>query len=227
MYIGDYASRQAAGVPTQDGRFATDLIGSFAKAEQAPQAFLVQTPPGGVIAPHFHGSNQFQLFIGGSGQFGRHDIAVGSVHYADAYTPYGPIVSGAGGLDFLTLRQHSSNQTHYMPGARHERLRSDGRSATWTLSMQSAEPGVRSAGTGEHGRPAVFDLDWIDGDEVLAAPSNAGRYGDAFFVVVRGAVRYRDATHVTRSCFYLDAAELGAVSELTAEPGTKAALLVF
>jgi hypothetical protein len=227
MHIGDFASRQTARVPTQDGRFATDLIGSFSKAGQAAQAFLVQTPPGGVIWPHFHGSNQFQLFTGGSGKFGRHNIGVGSVHYADAYTPYGPIVSGAGGLDFLTLRQHAYNQTHYMPGARHERLRSDGSSATWTLSMERGEPGIRSAGTGEHDRPAVFDLDWIEGNEVLAAPSNAGRSGDAFFVVVRGAVRYRGAAHVARSCFYLDASELGAVSEMTAERRTKGALLVF
>ena len=62
---------------------------------------------------------------------------------------------------------------------------------------------------------------------MLAAPSSAGRSGDAFLIVVRGAVRYRGAAHVTRSCFYLDASELGAVSEITAEPRTKGALLVF
>ena len=103
MYIGDFASRQAARVPTQDGRFATDLIGSFSKAGQAAQAFLVQNRRRRHTT-HFHGSNQFQFFIGGSGKFVRHDIGVGSVHYADAYTSYGPIVSGVSGLDFLTLR---------------------------------------------------------------------------------------------------------------------------
>ena len=37
----------------------------------------------------------------------------------------------------------------------------------------------------------------------------------------------RRISYVARSCFYLDASELGAVSEMTAEPRTKGALLVF
>ena len=30
--------------------------------------------------------------------------------------------------------------------------------------MECVEPGLRSAGTGEHDRPAVFDLDWVEGN---------------------------------------------------------------
>ncbi|NKC14129.1 MAG: hypothetical protein GKR94_18685 [Gammaproteobacteria bacterium] len=35
---------------------------------QLPQGFLVRQPPHSVTQPHFHATNQFQIFVGGSDQ---------------------------------------------------------------------------------------------------------------------------------------------------------------
>jgi hypothetical protein len=86
-----------------------------------PQAYLVMT--GAEAAPlrvHYHLHDQFQLVVRGSGRLGAHDLDVGSLHYADAFKPYGPILTGTDGLSYLTLRAHSDIGIHYMPESRVE-----------------------------------------------------------------------------------------------------------
>ena len=72
--------------------------------ECAPQVFLVQQLPNRTNPLHFHTQNQFQLFTDGSGSIGRHAIKPFVVHYAGAYTGYGPIKSGPEGINYMTLR---------------------------------------------------------------------------------------------------------------------------
>src|SRR5262245_18405605 len=83
-----------------------DFIGGHQQLDVNPQGFLVDVhQPDYVIKPHFHLVDQFQVIVSGGGTFGRHHpITAGSLHYADAYTPYGPIVAGEKGLAFFTLR---------------------------------------------------------------------------------------------------------------------------
>ena len=59
----------------------------------SPTAFLVEQPPDYALAPHFHRENQFQLFVEGSGTIGRDALGAVTVHYAGAYTGYGPLLS--------------------------------------------------------------------------------------------------------------------------------------
>ena len=82
--------------------------------------------PGQTLEPHFHVANQFQLFIDGSGAFGRKDIIPFSVHYANAYTPYGPIAAGENGLSYITIRNGWDGGPKYLPKHR-ETLRTSGR----------------------------------------------------------------------------------------------------
>jgi hypothetical protein len=70
----------------------------------SPNVFLVEQPPNVKLRTHCHRQNQFQLFIDGDAQFGRHAIGALTVHYAGAYTGYGPLISGPRGLTYLTLR---------------------------------------------------------------------------------------------------------------------------
>jgi hypothetical protein len=65
---------------------------------------LIEQPPGFEFMPHFHRQNQFQVFVGGSGVIGRHALAPVVVHYAGAYTGYGPLVAGPQGIQYFTLR---------------------------------------------------------------------------------------------------------------------------
>jgi hypothetical protein len=70
----------------------------------SPTVFLVEQPPNTRLKPHFHGENQFQVFVQGSGSIGRDAILPVTVHYAGAYTGYGPLLSGPDGIFYFTIR---------------------------------------------------------------------------------------------------------------------------
>lgn len=70
----------------------------------SPTASLIEQPPDMTLPAHFHRNNQFQLFVDGSGRIGRNPIAGLTVHYAGAYTGYGPLVAGPEGLKYFTIR---------------------------------------------------------------------------------------------------------------------------
>ena len=70
----------------------------------SPTVALIEQPAGFEFMPHFHRQNQFQVFVGGSGSIGRHALAPVTVHYAGAYTGYGPLVAGPEGIQYFTLR---------------------------------------------------------------------------------------------------------------------------
>ena len=71
----------------------------------APHSFLLEQPPNITLESHFHRNNQFQIFVEGDGTIGRHAIGPVVVHYAGAYTGYGPLISGTEGLKYFTLRR--------------------------------------------------------------------------------------------------------------------------
>ena len=83
-----------------------------------PQGFLVYQPPGSVTPPHFHETNQFQVFVDGSGSMGKYAAAPLTVQYANGHTPYGPIVAGEEGVRYFTLRQQWDPGAKYMPQSR-------------------------------------------------------------------------------------------------------------
>src|SRR4051794_30692220 len=86
------------------------------EVHDGPQGFLLEIPtPQGVITPHFHRVDQFQVFVAGSGMIGKHPIAPVTVHYSDGYTPYGPIVAGPEGITFFNLRSSGDSGQHEMP----------------------------------------------------------------------------------------------------------------
>ena len=70
----------------------------------SPTVFLVEQPPDTVLVPHFHRQNQFQLFVGGEGSIGRQPLGPVTIHYAGAYTGYGPLVAGPSGIRYFTIR---------------------------------------------------------------------------------------------------------------------------
>ena len=70
----------------------------------SPTVFLVEQPPNISLAGHFHGENQFQVFVQGEGRIGTHAICPITVHYAGAYSGYGPLISGPQGVSYFTIR---------------------------------------------------------------------------------------------------------------------------
>lgn len=70
----------------------------------SPTVFLAEQPPDYTLETHFHRQNQFQLFVDGSARLGPHPLEPVTVHYAGAYTGYGPLVSGPQGVKYFTIR---------------------------------------------------------------------------------------------------------------------------
>lgn len=111
------ASREQLGTPGHE-IWRTHFLAA-APGTRDPQAFMVQYAPGRVLRTHFHDVDEFQIVVAGQGSFGRHAIAAFTVHFARAFTPYGPIVAGVEGLAFLTLRaQRDSAGPQLLPDQR-------------------------------------------------------------------------------------------------------------
>jgi hypothetical protein len=97
-----------------------DYIGTPGEIIEGPQGFLVERPYAGArIDPHFHDIDQFQVIVAGDGRMGKKPVKPITFQYADAYTPYGPIVADDDGISFFTLRNVASGGHFSMPGSRH------------------------------------------------------------------------------------------------------------
>jgi hypothetical protein len=100
--------------------FRNDFFVSPDSQECSPQCYLVEQSAGSVNPTHFHIQNQFQLFTRGSGTIGRNPKPLGPyvVHYAGAYTGYGPIVAGPDGVDYITMRAFRDPGAKFVPQQR-------------------------------------------------------------------------------------------------------------
>ena len=121
--IGSQATQQARRrhltLPNGTGYYKGEYLQeSECAAADAPHVFLIEQDPNTTILPHFHQQNQFQVIVGGGGMLGRHAVQPLLVHYAGAYTGYGPIVCGPQGVQYLTLRPRYDPGAQFMPEAR-------------------------------------------------------------------------------------------------------------
>ena len=113
-------------------------LGVAATFHQGPQAMLVEMPTkGSTIHPHFHDVDQFQIIVRGGGKLGSADAKPVCFHYADAYSPYGPIVAGDEGIAFYALRLACEGGYFPMPGSRHLIPGKPGRVLTGYFDPQS------------------------------------------------------------------------------------------
>jgi hypothetical protein len=112
-------------IRSPDGVAASHVFRSDIIAEQkgssepdTPNSKLIEQPPGSVLRPHFHCVDQFQVVVRGSGLIGKHEVAPLTVHFAAAYTGYGPIHAGEQGLDYLVFRLGVDTGAAYLPESR-------------------------------------------------------------------------------------------------------------
>jgi hypothetical protein len=114
-------------------------FGDNRKLDRGPQGFLVDYGPHFQIDPHFHLVDQFQLFCRGSATIGKHVAVPMTVHYTDAFTPYGPIIGGEDGFAFFNFRSRADIGAHLMPASREELVRHAGRTMTETTRLRLAD----------------------------------------------------------------------------------------
>lgn len=105
----------------------------------SPTVFLAEQPPDYTLQTHFHRQNQFQLFVEGTGTLGRVPVDAVTVHYAGAYTGYGPLLSGPQGLKYFTIRPVFD--TGFIPAteAREKMVRGPKRHAQASLGVPWSE----------------------------------------------------------------------------------------
>ena len=204
-------------VDRAEGRnFIHNYFGVTQNLGVGAQAYLVDMPDeGSHISPHYHDVDQYQVVVAGSGTIGPHPLRPVTFQYADAFTPYGPIIAHEDGLSFYTLRMSPSAGHYDMPAARH---------------LMKARPGRGFAG--------AFDLkgDLPSGEvvlEVLEAPdkdgvgvcglrlgpntSGSGMDADAggqYCIVCAGSVIYDDTHYPPLSLILVEAGD--PTPELTA-----------
>ena len=132
----------------------------------APTAFLAKYDPGDRSCAHFHAVDQFQILVQGKGQFGRHEVAPFNVHFARAYTPYGPLhADEASGWTFMTLRTRYDPGAQRLPGAL-PKLKQRADRKPWQVTTTAAFP---AAGSGV----SVQDIPEITDDQGLFVRSLA------------------------------------------------------
>jgi hypothetical protein len=195
---------------SKEGASATDFIGKRAETSDHPLAFLVQGPPRYVIPPHFHEIDQYQIFVGGSAMLGKHAVTAGSIHYADPYTPYGPIAATDEGFAYITLRPVSIIGYHEMPGGG-PLLKpvNEARGRRGRMMVADIAPG----GVREAAAEALFEeQDGIAAFRLVAGPGETlpqprVAHGGAYFVVLEGGIVADGQSYPPQSCIWISETE--------------------
>jgi hypothetical protein len=216
---------------------STGPDGYIPPPSDGPQAYLaVQGAQVDEIPTHFHSVEQFQYFVTGTGRIGGRPVEGGILHYADRYTPYGPLCAGPAGMTYATLRPCHDTGVFVMPGAQ-DRLAAlldasslkakDRRQHTIDLRGPIGEPG-------RTGRPAWDELlNGPDGFRVAVIGLPRGAVAES--ITVAGAGAY---VLVVSGALVGDGAPLGAgvvtwraagetFSAVAADAGARVALLQF
>lgn len=204
-----------------------DYVGSGGTITPGPQAFLVERLyPQARIDPHFHDVDQFQVVVVGDGRIGKKPVGPVTFQYADAYTPYGPIVANEAGIAFFTLRPVASGGHFSMPGNRHRMPCRAGRNLAGVFAAQAAP----TAGTAirEDLLPADEDGVAAVGFRLGAHASMAGPPSDAggqYYLVCDGALM-ADAGRALERHSLIHVGPGEAAPMLTAGPAGAAVLML-
>ncbi len=164
-----------------------------------PMAFLVEQDPGEVANAHFHQADQFQVVVAGEGTLGTHTVRPVTVHFAGAFTAYGPIRAATAGLTYFTLRNG------FDPGARYM-MRRENSAALRVVS-------------GRRHREAVAGPSGVGGSAMLLGPEADGMAAWCYRVAP-GEALHGAAPHGGRGQYWLvvdgsmeqDGAPLGRLS---------------
>lgn len=191
----------------------------------------------GVIVPHFHRVNQFQIMVSGHGSIGRNALPLVGLHYADRHTAYGPINAGAYGLGFFTIRAQSDPGAIYLhqPGYKDFLKPSKKRYLTAEHIGLSTECVLQHRGEVTLESVLEKDADVSDGLGALMLRMGAGAKttgpdpritGGQYYLVLNGSLEFAGASYAPWSMVYADRTE--APLEVHAGPrGLEALVLNF
>ncbi|HLY91450.1 MAG TPA: hypothetical protein VKQ27_20880 [Acetobacteraceae bacterium] len=157
-----------------------------------PMAFLVEQDPDAVVGAHYHQADQFQVMVDGTGRLGTHAVAGGAVHFAGAWTAYGPLAAGQGGLHYFTLRNG------WDPGARYMEF-PDNRATLRSLPRQHREAVGEVTATSDGLAARRHQLDAgasVTGPDPIES-------GGQFWLVLAGSMQRDGGALPPRSCIFI------------------------
>ena len=202
-------------LPQGAGSWVTDHMGRGLKTRPAeavfPMAYLVEQDPNTHLRPHFHEADQFQVVVAGGGTLGKHAVGPTSVHYTDAYTPYGPIEAGTGGVHYFTLRNAWDGGAKYLPESRPQlaaRARAPRSAVVGPVELPSqAAPAASARVAWETVMETAADglaawLASVPPGQVLVGPDPAAG-NSQFWLVLRGAAFHNKAQLDPNSCIFV------------------------
>ena len=185
--------RKNPGGPDRPASTNYPFFRSTADGPDGPMAFLAQYDPGDRSCSHFHTVDQFQILVKGKGELGRHAVEPYYVHFARAYTPYGPLhADKETGWTFMTLRAHYDAGARRLPAAL-PLLREAGDRNPWQVTTAAPFPS-RGPGVSVQEVPEIKDdrglfvntLTMAPGAQTVAPAPSAG--AGQYVVVVKGSL---------------------------------------
>ncbi|HEY8357467.1 MAG TPA: hypothetical protein VIL30_08380 [Ramlibacter sp.] len=165
----------------------------------SPTMFLVEQGPHSTLAPHFHRENEFQVVVQGGGKFGAHDVHAVMVHYAGAYTGYGPIVAGDQGLSYFTIRSVFEQGAVFLPEGRDQMVRGPKRQMHSKCYLEAGDQELRARTATEVQPLFPPQPDGVAATRILLPPGGAGEAagtgrGGQFVMVIAGSLVYQQRT---------------------------------
>lgn len=198
-------------VPRPGGMgYRRNYVGQSGTIAAGPQGFLVERMyPNPVIDPHFHDVDQFQVVVAGDGRMGKKKVAPITFQYADAYTPYGPIVGNDDGISFFTLRPIASGGHWVMPG---NRDKMPGRAGRNIAGLFDIEKTLSEDGATEREALIAAQEDGVDAVGLRFGPnaeckSEASTAGGQYILVCSGTIERDGKTFEANSLMHVEAGE--------------------
>jgi len=210
----------------------TNYLGSDTSDRDTPQALLVEQSPNSTIPAHFHGIDQYQVVVRGSGMLGKHEVRPVCIHFAAAYTGYGPVNAEEDGIFYFTLRAQSEPGAFFFPEGRKHQKSGKRRNLTWDVDLASDKHSMAAF------KGAAFEEICSLEDQGLAAwvlrlgpgetftGPDPALGGGQYYVVMDGDLKYDDQNYEKWSCVFVESPEAALL--LTAgEQGLEALVLQY
>ena len=170
-----------------------------------PMAFLVEQDPGSTAHAHYHQADQFQVVVDGRARLGTHEVAPVTVHFAGAYTAYGPIRASEDGVHYFTLRNGFDPGARFMERRENrEALRAVAnrrhREAVAGPDDASPPPGGHALLDPEPDGLAAWRYRLAPGETLTGPPPQSGQ--GQYWLVVGGSLLREDAEYPALSCAF-------------------------
>ncbi len=209
---------------------------NFPDDSEMPHASLNGHTGNNIGQAHFHKRDQFQVVVDGKFRIGRHECAPYGIHYARAYTPYGPLIPEAGGdYTFVVMRAHRDAGAQYV-SKELDQLRAVPDRRPWQITRPAVFPELRSLSTSAD--VVLQPLPDMQDDEGLAAYTLSMKpnaitsapdpaHGDGqYLVVVKGSLWHDNKEHKALTLIFVKPDE-GAYQLHAGEEGLQAIVLNF